>query len=251
MKSRLFATGLCLLILVLGIVSACGGGEESATPAATTPSTTTPMQTSTSATTTPSQTTPASTTPTQTPTTSATTVDELTELFSKWTGQEPVNYDLTVSVTGQPTMTGHIWQTQNKQRIEYSMEGETIVMIFLLDEDTMYMYYPDQNMAMKMLLDTHQMAQGTGEGDMTEVMNHDPIIVGTEYYDGKECMVVEFTTDDTSVKLWVWVDTGFPIRTEGRTSDGTLTVMEYTNIDFSPIDDSVFQIREDVQIIEM
>jgi len=113
------------------------------------------------------------------------------------------------------------------------------------------MYYPDQNMAMNMSLDTSQMAQGTMEGDMADILDHDPIIAGTEYYDGKECKVVEFTSDDMSIKLWVWVDTGFPIRTEGTNAEGILTVMEYTNIDFSDIDDSVFEIPEDVQIMEM
>jgi hypothetical protein len=252
MKHRFSVAWLCLLILILGIVSACGGGEESTTPAATTPTTTTPAETTTPAATTPPQTTtPASTTPTQTPTTSTATVDPLTELFSKWTGLDPVYYDLTVSVTGQEPMTGHIWQTCTKQKIEYAMEGEHIVMIFDMDENVMYTYMPDQNMAMKATLEPGQMSQGTGEGDMIAVLDHDPVIEGTEYYDGKECMVIAFSTDEMSIKLWVWVDTGFPIRTEGTTPDGILTVMEYTNIDFSDIPDSVFQIPEGVQIIEM
>ena len=237
---------LCLLILVLGIVSACGGGDESTTPA-----TTTPTHTTTPASTTPTQTTtPASTTPGQTPATSTAEVDQLTELFGKWTGLDPVHYDLTVKVTGQPTMTGHIWQTRTKQRIEYVVEGENIVMIFDMDENVMYTYMPDQNMAIKATLDPGQMSQGTGEGDMADVMDHDPAFLGTDTIDGKECMVVEFTTDEMSIKLWVWIDTGFPIRTEGTTSDGTRTLMEYTNIDFSDIPDSVFQIPEGVQIIE-
>jgi hypothetical protein len=246
MKNRFAVAWLCLLILVLGIASACGGGEETTTPAATTPSTTTPLQTSTPAQTTPTQTTPASTTPTAT----TTTVDPLTELFGKWTGLDPVHYDLTVSVTGQPTMTGHIWQTSTKQRIEYVMEGETIIMIFDKDENVMYTYMPAQNLAMKATLDPGQMSQGTSEGDMANVLDRDPVIEGTEYYDGKECMVVTFTMDETSIKLWVWVETGFPIRTEGTAPDGTLTVMLYENIDFSDIPDSVFQIPEEVQIIE-
>ncbi len=244
MSKRVSVACLCLLILVLGIVSACGGGEEEST----TPASTSPSPTTTAATTPPGQTTtPASTTPTS----STATGDELSELFSQWTGLDPVHYDLTVSITGQPTITGHIWQTQSKQRMEYVMEGETVVMIYLLDEGIMYMYYPDQNMAMNMSLDTSQMAQGTMEGDMADILDHDPIIAGTEYYDGKECKVVEFTSDDMSIKLWVWVDTGFPIRTEGTNAEGILTVMEYTNIDFSDIDDSVFEIPEDVQIMEM
>ncbi|MBN1693388.1 MAG: hypothetical protein JW845_07530 [Dehalococcoidales bacterium] len=244
MKNRFSIAWLCLVILVLGIVSACGGGDEEST----TPALTTPGQTTTPVSTTPGQTTaPASTTPTS----STATVDELTELFSKWTGENPVKYDLTVSVTGQPTITGHIWQTRTKQRMEYVMEGEHIVMIYLLNEEIMYMYYPDQNMAMKMVLNTSQMAHGTMEGDMADVLDNHPVIAGTEDYDGKECLVVEFTSDEMSIKLWVWVDTGFPIRTEGTTPDGTLTVMEYTNISFANIPDSVFEIPEGVQIMEM
>lgn len=244
MKKGYLVTGLCLLVLVLCMATACGGGDEEETTTATT-TTTHPTATQT--------TTPTSATPGQTTTTSTATVNPLTELLSQWTGEQPVRYDLVVTLPDQlDKVTGHIWQTHNKQKMEYTMEGETVVMIFLLDEDTMYMYYPDQNMAMKMTLDTSQMAQGTQTGDMPEILENEPSIVGTETIDGIECMVISFSPGGgTDVTLWVWTDTGFPVRTESITSDGKQTIMEYTNIDFSDIPDSVFEIPEDVQIIEV
>jgi outer membrane lipoprotein-sorting protein len=247
MKKGYLATGLCLLVLVLCLAAACGGGDEETTPATTSAATTTTTQPATQTTTT------TSTTPAQTTTTSTPTVDPLTTLLGKWTGEQPVRYDLVVTQTGQQqgTMTGHIWQTHNKQRMEYVMEGVTTIAIFDMDENVMYTYMPDQNMAYKMTLDTSQMAHGAQVGDMPDLLNHDPTIVGTEYIDGKECTVIAFTSDDMSIKLWIWTDTGFPIRTEGTAPDGTQSIMEYKNIDFSDIPDSVFEIPEGVQIIEM
>lgn len=244
MKSRLLAIGLCLLVSVTGIVSACGGDdEESTTPEATSPSPTT-----TAATTPPETTTPTSTTPI----TGTAAVDQLTELCNKWTGMEPVRYDLVVTLPDQPDkITGHIWQTYNKQRVEYVVEGESLVMIYLLDEDIMYTYYPEQNLAMKMPLDLSQAPQGTQVGDMVEILENSPSIVGKEIKDGVECMVISFVTGgETEVTLWIWIDTGFPIRTEGKNPDGTLTIMEFKNIDFSDIPDSMFEIPEGVQIAE-
>jgi outer membrane lipoprotein-sorting protein len=253
MKNIFLATGLCLLVLMLCSVSACGGGDKSTTSATTSPPTTTAAATTTSATTSPPKTTTTATTPAQTTTTSTATVtvDPLTALLSKWTGLDPVQYDLTVTMPGQATMTGHIWQTKTKQKMQYVMEGVNTIFIFDKDENVMYAYMPDQNMATKMTLDPGKMAQGTGEGDMLDVLNKNATIVGTESIDGKECTVITFVSDNMNIKLWIWTDKGFPIRTEGTSSDGSLTIMEYTNIDFSDIPDSVFEIPEGVQIISM
>jgi outer membrane lipoprotein-sorting protein len=248
MKKGYLVIGVCLLVFTLCLATACGGGDEEETTTATTGAATTTTTHPATHTTT-----PTSATPGQTTTTSTATVNPLTELLSKWTGQESVRYDLVVTLPDQlDKVTGHICQTHNKQRMEYTMEGETVVMIFLLDENIMYTYMPDQNMATKMTLDTSQMAQGTQTGDMPEILEREPSIVGTDTIDGIECTVISFSPGgETDVTLWVWTDTGFPIRTESITSDGKQTIMEYKNIDFSDIPDSVFEIPEGVQIIEM
>lgn len=251
MKKRISIAGLCLLILVLCLAAACGGGEEETTSATTTTSTattpTTPAQTSTTASTTPA----TSTTPAQIPTTSTVTVESLTELLGKWTGLEPVNYDLSVTVTGHPTVTANIWQTRNKTRQEYTMDGVKTIMIYYIDKNIMYTYLPDQNMATKMTLNLGSMPHGTMEGEMGSFLDYAPTRVGTEEINGISCTVISFTADMNDIKMWVWTDTGFPIRMEVTDLQGALTILAYDNIDFSDIPESVFEIPEGVQIIEM
>jgi outer membrane lipoprotein-sorting protein len=252
MKHLLMAAGLLLLLVMLCPLSACGESTTTTTSSSpttqdqtTTPTTTTPTKTTPDQTTTPTSTTSTETT---TPATT-TTEDPLAGLLSKWTGSENVRYDLHV-VSAEMDMTGKIWQKAGKQRAEYIQDGQTIVMIFLLDEEIMYSYMPDQNTATKMALDTNQLVHGTMQGDMQDVLNNDPVITGTEEIDGKSCTVITFTSDDNDITLWVWTETGFPLRTEAMIN-GEDTVMEFLNVDFSDIDDSVFELPEGTQIIEM
>ena len=252
MKHLLMAISLIILLVMLCPLSACGESattstssspttqEQTTTPTTTTPAITTPDQTTTPASATSTETTTPNTTATENP---------LTELFSKWSSREAVRYDLHVK-TSEMDITGNIWQKEGKQRAEYIQDGQTFVMIFLLDEEIMYTYMPDENTATKMALDRNQIVHGTMENDMLEILDHDPVIAGTEEIDGKSCTVITFTADDNDITLWVWTETGFPLRTE-TTMNGEDTVMEFLNVDFSDIDDSVFEIPEGTQIIEM
>jgi outer membrane lipoprotein-sorting protein len=68
--------------------------------------------------------------------------------------------------------------------------------------------------------------------------------------DGKVCLVVEYSYGGAKIKSWIWKEHGFPVRTETTTADGT-TIIEFKNIDFGNIPDSMFEIPAGVQIIEM
>jgi outer membrane lipoprotein-sorting protein len=63
--------------------------------------------------------------------------------------------------------------------------------------------------------------------------------------------VVEYTVpaEQTTVKMWIWKEYGFPIRAEMTTSAGT-TIAEYRNLDFSDIPDSLFELPPGVEIME-
>lgn len=233
MKRAFLTMGIFMLLLPLCLVAACGGGGDSTTSPTTAAPTTTPATTS-----------PPATTPTA-------NGDVLEGLLNKWTGLEPVSYVMTSTVTGQPMVEGKIWQTSRKIRMEYNLGGETTIVIFDLDENVTYTYLPDQNVATKMTLDPGTMPHGTLEGDMSVALEYDPVIVGTETIDGKSCTVIEFAKEGMTVNIWIWTETGFPLRSQGVTSDGTTMLEEYTNIDFSDIPDSVFELPEGVEIVSM
>jgi outer membrane lipoprotein-sorting protein len=253
MKKRILAIGLCLLVISLILVSACGGEKKPTTnPQATTPTgtgsptaTTTPTGTTTpTATGTQTATATATATQTQPPTTTA-GGSSLADILGQGAAIHSMKYDMIMTVTGQPTVTVTVWmKEQTKIREEMTAEGSTIIMIFDMEEGVMYMYQPDQGMAMKMTLDTGQVPEDP-LGDTSGILDYNPDIVGTETIDGKSCMVIEWTTSEGTVKEWIWAQYGFPLRMETTTSQGT-TIIEFKNIDFSNIPDSMFELPDGV-----
>ena len=79
---------------------------------------------------------------------------------------------------------------------------------------------------------------------------YNPVIVGSEVVDGKDCWVVEASAEGVSTKYWIWKEKGFPVKVEVDTAEGK-TTMEYKNIDFGNIPDSEFELPAGVQIMEM
>ncbi len=133
-----------------------------------------------------------------------------------------------------------------KFRMEMDIEGQKVVYLIDATAMTMYMYYPDQNMAMKVTYEEPESAVDESEA----VMDYNPVVVGHETIDGKACVIVEYNVEGTQTRMWVWEQYGFPIRVVYTDSNGTVTI-NYKNIDFGNIDDSVFELPAGVQIMEM
>jgi outer membrane lipoprotein-sorting protein len=248
MKKRYWAVALGILVMVLSLVSACGGPETTATPTAT--GTHTPTGTSTATTTPTSHTATTTTTATQPPTTTA-GGSSLADLVSKGEAITSIYFEMATSMPGQDAVTVKMWvKNQTKIRAEMTAEGETVIIISDMNEGVMYMYYPSQNMAMKMTTDTGTTFDDPFE-DLGDMLDYNPDIVGTETFDGKPCMVVTYDMPGTgTVKAWIWTEYGFPLKIETTTSEGTMTVV-FTNMSFDPIDDSMFELPAGVQIMDM
>jgi len=213
-----------LLVIMVAIVSllviGCGGGGEEAGTTATPETASTPAKTSA-------------------------TGDTLTDLLAKGQDIGSVKYDMVVTAPGQDTMTTKVWLKGENMKFESELEGETSITIVNDDEQVMYMYLPDQNMAYKM--DYNNVPESAVEGT-EDVLDYDYEIIGTETVDGKSCLVVEWTVEGFTSKMWVWKDKGFPIKIETVTSEGKMTI-EYKNIQFVNIPDSEFELPEGVEII--
>ena len=127
-----------------------------------------------------------------------------------------------------------------------TMQGITTVSIIDQDAKTMYTYMPAQNMAMKTSLDQ---AQEPAAAEAASMADYNPKTVGTESIDGKTCLVVEYTAEQTTTKMWIWKDRGLPVKMEMTATEGKTTI-EYKNYDFSDIPDSMFELPSGVQIIQ-
>lgn len=229
MKRSRIVLGLVAILVITALLPGCGGGKTT-TPSATSPATTTP-----------SKTTPSVTTP-STPT--GKTLSEILGMSSKIV---LIKYDVLITGPGIPTITTKVWLKKNKMRTEINQQGVNAVMLIDTDAKTMYVYMPAQNLAIKMPFDPTQVPKAPTD-EAKSILNYNPKVVGTESIDGKVCSVIEYTSGQGSVKTWIWQDNGLPIRTE-ITSGADKTTIEYKNIYFTDIPDSMFELPEGVTIM--
>jgi len=156
---------------------------------------------------------------------------------------------MVASAPGQLTMTAKMWVKGQNSRMELTQEGQTMVAIVNMDKQVAYIYFPAQNMATKMSI------QGGAPTVMSQSLvalsgflaAASPSVVGTEKWDGKDCLIIETTDGGQTIKVWVWKKYGCPVRLEVPSPGGTM-MMEYKNIDFGNIPDSMFELPAGVQI---
>jgi len=155
--------------------------------------------------------------------------------------------NITSTASGFEPYTMKEWVKGDKLKMEMTIEGTTTIMIF--NGQDMYMYYPDENYAMKMTFgedDTYSSAL-----DETESMgDYDPILVGSEMVDGKDCYVFEYSAEGAGTKMWLWKQYGLPVKMTMTDSSGTTTML-YKNYSFNNIADSEFELPAGVEVIDM
>lgn len=170
----------------------------------------------------------------------------LSDILDRAKGITSVKYDMVMRMPGAPTTTTKVWMKgDDKSRMEMAAAGQTVITI--LNGDTMYMYYPKRNMAMKM--DTSGAPESAVE-EVGSIGKYKPRVIGTEKMDGKLCTVVEYATPEGRAKTWIWQKHGFPIRME-MTTEGDTIITEYKNIQFGKIPDSMFELPSGVKIMDM
>jgi prepilin-type processing-associated H-X9-DG protein len=189
-------------------------------------------------------------TPTKTPTATATSTSGKTLGDVLGTGKSigDVKYDQVMTASGQTqqiTMQIYMkdaWLSDKmKFRYEIAEGGQTMIYLMDLATKTYYWYLPQENIAYKMDM---------GQAPENPVENAEQIIpvkVSTETVDGKLCDVYQWTSEGMTGKEWIWKEKSFPVKMEATTSSGT-TVIEYKNIVFGPLADSLFQLPAGVQI---
>jgi hypothetical protein len=170
-------------------------------------------------------------------TTSSSGGDTLSSILAKTGSNGAMTFDMVMTIPSQPVLTEKVQVKNNKMRAEMTVSGQTIISFIDTSAKTMIQYMPAQNIATVM----DYSKAPSSPTDTNSLQSYNPVVTGTETIDGKVCMVIEYTTSQGKTKAWIWKDRGFPIRIEATTSQG-LTVIEYKNIVFADIADSVFQL---------
>lgn len=244
MKNKYWAIALGILVLVLVLVSACGGKSTTTATSTSTKTATATATTTKTSTTTATQTATSTKTATATATTTPTptqTGNSLSNILGLGANIAHVRYDMNIS-TPNATMVSTVWEKGKKYREEITEQGMSMVIIIDMDAGVYYMS-SGGNMWTAMTLDTSMVPVGANE-DPSSILQYNPQITGTETIDGKSCTVITYDIPGTGTMTeWIWTDKGFPLKIETTTSQGTSTI-EFTNIDFSDISDSQFELPE-------
>ena len=189
-------------------------------------------------------TTPTTQTPTAPPSGTGTS---LSDIFGKAKGITSVKYDMVATAPGVSSMISKQWVKGNKMRMEMTVEGKTMITIMNGDKQEMYMYFPEQNMAMKM--DFSQAPESAVE-EAVSIEDYSPTVIGTKTIDGKLCTVVEYVVPEGKSKMWLWQKHGLPVRMEVTTTEG-ISKIEWKNFEFGDISDDKFKLPAGVKITEM
>jgi len=246
MKGKYLAVALGILIILVSLVSACGGSKSTATQTATATNTATAITTHT-ATATSTSTATATTTHTATATATATqtatatpTGNTLSSILGLGANITSVYYEMNVTGPGGDSVI-KVWEKDKKFREE--MEGFIIIM------DTVAgVTYTNISGNTWMKTTTTAAPEGASE-DPSSILQYNPEITGTETIDGKSCTVFEWTTDTGTLTEWIWTEKGFPIKIVSTSSAGTSTIL-FTNISFDDIPDSMFELPVDAEVTE-
>jgi outer membrane lipoprotein-sorting protein/predicted small secreted protein len=234
-----FITLALVVVMVLGSIglAACNGGDGGG---ATTPpagGTTTPAGGET--------TTPPPDETTTPPPDTMTPEETLMDILGLGAAITGVQWDSVVTAGGETT-TIRCWIEGDRMRTETDVEGETVATIIDYSAGTMYLLYPALATAFEVPFDPEAAESALAESQY--ITDYDYDILGTDYVDDMECLIVQYTAGGATVKMWLWVDTGFPVRVETTTSSGTVIAV-CQNILFGDIDDSLFEVPAGYTII--
>ena len=172
--------------------------------------------------------------------------ETLSETLARASSVSLVKYDCVI--TGRDStgisrggIDAKVWVKGNKMRVELTrpegtMEG------YLIDRNahTMYVWYPPED-ALKKIENAWEIPNFTSAVLWAkQIAIGNPKIVSTETMDGKACLVAEFVQGEIAVKAWIWKKHPFLVRMEQTTTNGKTTI-EFKNIEFGDISDSVFE----------
>ena len=179
-----------------------------------------------------------------------TSSESLIDLLGKAKGIN-VKYDMVTTDNGEIVSTGTTWLKGNNMRIDTTAEGKAVSMIVRGDDKVSYMYQPEENMALKTVLD--EVPEFVTD-DAEALMDFNPTIIGTETIDGMRCTVIEYvvmeTPEEIKMKQWVWLKNGLPVQMEMSSPSGT-TRTEVKNLDFGSISDTTFELPAGVDIQDL
>jgi outer membrane lipoprotein-sorting protein len=172
--------------------------------------------------------------------------DSLDTLLDRVKNVSNIRYDILSTDAKGTVITQKFWFKDKKMR----MEADKTVTIFDQANQSMYIYTPAENTAIKMSLGLGQQTQESIIDEASGLDQYKPEVIGNEVIDGKNCLVIQYKWGGTITKQWLWKKYGLPVKIE--TDDGKAkSTVTYENFDFSVIPENMFELPVDVKITDM
>ena len=164
----------------------------------------------------------------------------LVDVLARSNGLSTIKYDLIATVNGSST-SQTVYVKKHFMRIETVSEGSNLIVLVNYNTNRLYKWCVDEKFAVRGKMEEAGIAAPSQAGSC---LNHDPYLSGTETMDGKSCLKVDYTIDETVNTMWIWETQGLPVRWESHNLEG-ISVVEYRNYDFSDVSDGIFQLPDD------
>jgi hypothetical protein len=165
------------------------------------------------------------------------------------------SYEVVTTYPDGTITSGRFWKKGGNIKFENNT-FEDQVMIYVLQEaeEKAYLYFPADGTAVNVDWETSQtIAESISFektlNDLESYQSYQPIIMGEETIDGKNCLIVQTSFEGVELKSWLWKEYGLPLKSEMKTDEGT-TIGEFRNIQIGEIADSVFELPAGVEITD-
>ncbi len=155
------------------------------------------------------------------------------------------------SLSKTVTLSETVWREEEKARIDFKMQDHTLsTRLINRDRQSAIIYLPDQKLAYRedfdYVVDLQDKELSFPEKGFVECSNWN--IIGEETIEGKDCFVAKCPPFGGT--YWVWRDYGVPIKNEGKSASGGTITIEYKNMEFDDIPDSIFELPGGVPVLE-
>ena len=163
-----------------------------------------------------------------------------------------VRYDQIATAPGQSPAIQRWFIKGNKVRTEMNVYEKIVVSLIDADTQTAYLYIPEENRVKKMDLQQQERtftSFSVVEWSKLILISSRLQAIGAETLEGKDCVLVQFTElTGQRLKAWIWKERGIPLRVEAVS--GSKFTIDWLNIEFVDIPDSMFELPAGVEIQE-
>jgi outer membrane lipoprotein-sorting protein len=174
------------------------------------------------------------------------------ELIAKGMNEDGFSYEYVLTLPDGSKTTNKMWVKAGNMRSEMDNPagGDPILSIINTQKKLVYVYQPEINQAMVMPIGDSDV-DVTSPKDYLGESNPDNMLFNSrETFDGKECLVYETNFEGEMGKIWIWEEYGMPLRVETQSGQDKI-VAEFLNFEIGNVDDSVFELPEGTEVIDM